>query len=168
MPNKTAPAGICGEDSEEHRATVGFTNGKYNFQQWLVQPKKKKIPTHSDLFVKAKGKCVDLVYVGANAKGTSEVINVGVKPAAAAGARLLQDTRLMECRIGHSDPKKCGVYVSSYPTPPAIPPIGLLMSEKPAFFPGSKTARPQQHPPLLSKKIKIKPLSMASEGKVRE
>lgn len=95
------------------------------------------IPTHFDLFDKAASNCVDFVYVGTHAT----VINVGVKPAVAAGVGLPQDLRLLQCKTEHSHSKETSaVCASSYPTPPAIPPTDPLMSEKPAFFPEESEA----------------------------
>ncbi|KAI9532258.1 hypothetical protein NQZ68_033198 [Dissostichus eleginoides] len=73
--------------------------------------------------------------------------------------------KLLQCRAERSHSKETSaLYASSYPTPPAIPPTGPLMSEKPAFFPEESEAAiiATATPPTHSKK---KTLSMVTKEK---
>lgn len=109
--------------------------------------------THFDLFNKAKGNLLTLCMC---------VINVGVQPAVDSGGACC---RLLRRRTERRHSKEMSaVYSSSYPTPPAIPPTGPLMSEKPAFFSEESeatriaTATSPPPPRLSTKKEKARKL----------
>lgn len=114
--------------------------------------KTNKIPTHSNFFHKATSSFVDFMYVGTRAAAFSVQINVGVKPAVAAGDRLLQDIRLLQKRTQPFKRDVCSLHLFL-----SIPPShwcqkNLLSSQRGVRLPPSPHPQKKHSPWSIKRK----------------